>query len=298
MMRWRNPHAAAGLASHGALLLIMVLGFGWLSWPIWSSVTAPERNTVTALTGHLLVALTGLLVLLGWSIWHDALRRTSIFAPMIFVAGLGVIVRVSLHPGASGLEPALAFPLILGLALGAPAGFFTGAITALSSSIALGLVATPLVGQSLVWGLWGAVGGLLRTWPLVWAWLGAIAACLPLAVTSGLALNAIGWSEERSATEGAFLPGLPPLETAMRLWDYTMATSVAVDSTRAVATGITVAIIGIPLIRALRQACGTTPVPHVPLRTSATQQVAPHALEHRRRSRELKRLWANTERTP
>lgn len=297
-MRWRDPHTTTGFASHGALLMIMLLGFGWLGWPVWSSLTAPDRETVTALTGHLLGALTGLLVLLAWTIWRDTHHRTGVFAPIVFVTALGAIVRITLQPGSSGFEPALALPLILGAALGAPAGFLTGAVTALGSSVALGLVDTPLVGQALVWGLWGAVGGLVKSWQPIAAWLGAILACIPLGLLSGLMLNAIGWAGERGVSDGAFLPGLPPSETAMRLWEYTLATSVALDSIRAVTAAITVAIIGLPLLRALRTASGTAPAPPIPIDANTTPRVAPSALEHRRRSRQLDRLWTTNERTP
>lgn len=280
-----------GLRSHLALLVLGILGVGWLGWPIWSSFTAPGRDALQAETPFLLAAVMGLLALLATSMWLDAGRRAAVFGPVVLVALADVVVRLVLSPGGSGIEPVYALPLLAGAALGAPAGFLTGSLAALASSVALGLVDTPLVGQILVWGLWGAAGGLLRALRPSIAWLLAAAACLPLGLLTGLALNITGWTGERDAPTGGFLPGLPPLEALQRLVDYTLATSLAFDMTRAVVNAVLVLIIGLPVLRALRAAYGTAPRATAGPTKAPPPAVAPTALRRRGRSDQLTKLW-------
>lgn len=280
----------ATLRSRLALLTIGILGTGWLAWPIWSSFTAPGRDALQAETPFLLAAVLGLLALLATSIWLDAGRRAEVFGPVLLVVLVDVVIRLVLSPGSSGIEPVYALPLLAGAALGAPAGFLTGALAALLSTVAMGLVNTPLVGQILVWGLWGAVGGLLRALRPVAAWLVALVACLPLGLLTGMALNITGWTGERDATTGGFLPGLPPLEALQRLLDYTLATSLAFDLTRAVVNALVVLIIGLPVLRALRSAFSTrarSAAPDGP----RPPAVSPAAIHRRASSNQLTQLW-------
>ncbi len=280
-----------GLRSHLALLVLGILGLGWLGWPIWSSFTAPGRDALQAETPFLLAAVLGLMAVLATSMWLDAGRRAAVFGPILLVALADVVIRLTLSPGGSGIEPVYALPLLAGAALGAPAGFLTGAVASLASSVALGLVDTPLVGQILVWGLWGAVGGLLRSLRPVVAWVIAALACLPLGLVTGLALNITGWTGERDATTGGFLPGLPPLDAIQRLIDYTLATSLAFDLTRAVVNALLVLIIGLPVLRALRTVYGTPPRAASGPVDPLPPAVAPTAVRRRSRSDQLTELW-------
>ncbi|MEO7588076.1 MAG: hypothetical protein ABIS84_08610 [Arachnia sp.] len=276
--------------SHLALLIVGAMGIAWLAWPIWSSFTAPGRDALQAETPFVLAALLSLLAVLATSMWLDAGRRAAVFGPVLLVALVDSLVRMLLSPGGSGIEPVYALPLLAGAALGAPAGFLTGALAALASSVAMGLVDTPLVGQILVWGLWGAVGGALRGLRPVAAWLVAIPACLPLGILTGLALNITGWTGERDSTTGGFLPGLPPLDALQRLVDYTLATSLAFDLTRAVVNAVVVLAIGLPALRALRHAFGA-PTLAAPTYFVPPPDVAPAALLRRDRSDTLTTLW-------
>ncbi len=280
--------------SRVALFVLGLLGTAWLGWPIWSSFTAPDRDALEAESPFLLAAVLGLLGVLATSIWLDAGRRAGVFGPILLVAAADVVFRLVLSPGGAGIEPVYALPLLAGAALGAPAGFLTGAIAALSSSVALGLVDTPLVGQILVWGLWGAVGGLLRGLRPIAAWLIAAVVSLPLGLITGLALNITGWTGEREAVTGGFLPGLPPLDAMSRLIDYTLATSLAFDLTRAVVNAVIVLVIGLPVLRALRHLSGTriasTPGPIEP----PPPAVAPAAVRRRSRSDQLDYLWTSS----
>ncbi len=277
--------------SHSALWVLVLLGTGWLGWPIWSSFTAPGRDALEAEFPLLLAALLGFMGVLATSIWLDANRRAAVFGPILLVTTVDIIFRLVLSPGGAGIEPVYALPLLAGAALGAPAGFLTGALAALASSVALGLVDTPLVSQILVWGTWGAVGGLLRSLRPTTAWLIAAAISFPLGLFTGLALNIAGWTGERDAITGGFLPGLPPLDALQRLLDYTLATSLAFDLTRAVVNAILVLAIGLPVLSALRHLSGT----QSPTATGSAEppppDVTPAALRRRERSNNLTHLW-------
>lgn len=282
-----------GLRSHLALLAIGVLGAGWLGWPIWSSFTAPGREALETETPFVLAAVLSLMAVLAMTMWLDAGRRAAVFGPVVLVALADVVVRLVLSPGGGGIEPVYALPLLAGAALGAPAGFLSGALAALTSSVVLGLVDTPLVGQILVWGLWGAVGGLLSHLRPSKAWAVAALACLPLGLLTGLALNISGWTGEREATTGGFLPGLPPPEAFQRLLDYTLATSLAFDMTRAVVNAALVLLVGLPLLRALRTAYGTAPRATAGPADHTPTAIAPTALRRRSRSERLTELWTS-----
>ena len=54
-----------GAVSKAITWVIVALGLGWLTWPIWGSLTAPDRETVAAETPALLFALAGLGVAAG-----------------------------------------------------------------------------------------------------------------------------------------------------------------------------------------------------------------------------------------
>ena len=193
-----------GAVSKAITWVIVALGLGWLTWPIWGSLTAPDRETVAAETPALLFALAGLVVLLAWGVWHDCGYHAPALAPVTLLVVVDSAVRLLLSPGSSGVEPTFALPLLAGATLGGPAGFLTGALAAMTSSIPLGLVQPPLVGQTLVWGLWGLAGGGLRSLRTRTAWFVGILACLPLGIVSGLLLNLIGWTGETAATTGNY----------------------------------------------------------------------------------------------
>lgn len=276
------------------LLVFGLLGALWLGWPLWSSFTAPDRDAVANEAPFILAAVLGLLALLGWAIWRDAGRRAQVFGPVILVAGIDVLLRLVLSPGGGGIEPVYALPLLAGAALGAPAGALTGGLAALLSATSLGLVDTPLVAQILAWGMWGVVGGALRHLRPIAAWLVAVVLALPLGMLTGVVLNISGWTGERDITTGGFLPGLPPLDAAQRLVEYTLTTSLAFDATRAVLNAIIVLAVGLPVLRALRRISGApTAVAPGPVEPSPPD-VSPSATRRRLRSDHLTDLWTSS----
>lgn len=288
-MSRRTHGTSPGVASWLVTLALAGVAGAWLTWPVWGSLTAPGRDAVAAETPALLFALLGLVLVLAWGVWWDSGRRLASLAPVVVVSALTTAVRVLWSPAVSGVEPVFALPLLAGVAFGGPAGFLTGAVSSLVSAAALGLIAPPLVGQTLVWGLWGLAGGLLHSARSRTAWLLAVPLCIPLGLLSGGLLNLIGWTGETSAEVGAFLPGLPWDKSLARLWEYTRATSAVYDLTRAATNAVVVLVLGLPLVRALRAAWGSEPGPTpAPVREP---RVRPTARSRRARSRTLSQLW-------
>jgi hypothetical protein len=149
----------------------------------------------------------------------------------------------------------------------------------------------------VVWGLWGAVGGLFRPLSTPTAWVTGTVTCVPLGVVSGLLLNLIGWTGERGAEVGLFLPGLPPWESLQRLWDYTVDTSLAYDLTRGVTCAIAMALVGGPVLWSLRRVYDPRTLPaDVTERPAAG--VSARALARRDRSRKLDMLWTTVQGDP
>lgn len=285
------PAPVTGALPRAVAALTIALALTWVGWPVWASGSAPDRAALAAEVPWVLGALASLLVLLGFTLWLAAGRSFAPFAPASLLGAAAVLTPHYLHPGTGGVELLYVFPLVAGVVLGAPAGLLTGASAALISAVAGGTVGTPLPAQALVWGLWGVAGALLRPLGTVAAWLWAAVLCVPLGPLSGLLLNLTGWPGEQSDA-GAFLPGLPPWESARRLVEYTWTTSFAYDLTRGVTCAVTMALIGLPLLAALRRSHDPRSLP-VAAGAQPVAVVAAHSLDRRARSRRLENLWTN-----
>ncbi|QXT63607.1 hypothetical protein [Tessaracoccus palaemonis] len=293
----RHDSPTTGALPRAALAGTALLGYGWLTWPLWDSAGAADTTTLGAELPWMLAAVIALSVLLGLCLWLTAGRTWRPLTPIAALAAAGSLSAVALHPGASGVEFAYAFPLIAGVVLGSPAGFLTGVVSALGYAVAADTVATPLVGQVLVWGLWGMAGGLLRLAPTKAAAAGATLLALPLGVLSGALLNLTGWPSETAADAGAFLPGVGLWESTQRLASYTWATSVGYDLTRAITTAAFLALAGGPLIHLLRRLHDARTLP-VEVSPPATVRVAPSALRRRASSDRLANLWNTAQGDP
>jgi energy-coupling factor transport system substrate-specific component len=285
------PAPVTGALPRAVAALTIALALAWVGWPVWASGSAPDRAALAAEVPWVLGALASLLVLLGFTLWLAAGRSFAPFAPASLLGAAAVLTPHYLHPGAGGVELLYVFPLVAGVVLGAPAGLLTGASAALISAVAGGTVGTPLPAQALVWGLWGVAGALLRPLGTVAAWLWAAVLCVPLGPLSGLLLNLTGWPGEQSDA-GAFLPGLPPWESARRLVEYTWTTSFAYDLTRGVTCAVAMALIGLPLLAALRRSHDPRSLP-VAAGAQPVAVVSARSLDRRARSRRLENLWTN-----
>lgn len=288
--KWRDAAPITGVRARIVMTLLVALACTWVGWPVWGSWTAPDANTARALMPSLLSGLGGLLLVLGWALWRDAGRRAEVFAPVVFLATAAALVRLLLSPSASGIEPAFVVPLLAGAALGSPAGFLTGALACLGSSGLLGLYTEHLVAQTLVWGLFGLVGGFFRGSGTRVAWIGCVLAGALLGPVSGVLLNTTGWVDDAGASAGGFLLGAAPWESFTRLINYSLTTSFAVDAARGITTAVLALVVGFPVIRGLRATVGD-PVPSTTPIKPPPQRIDAAALRRRERSDHLSTLW-------
>ncbi|WP_418058809.1 hypothetical protein [Pimelobacter simplex] len=288
-LRWHRTGVPRGVRSWVVLVVLVPAGLTWLGWPVWGSLTAPSRADAQAAAPWLMTALVAGLAALTVAIWLDAGRRSEALAPLAALVAGNTVLRAVLNPAAAGIELVHALPLLAGMAAGAPAGFLVGASSALVSTVAVGEPATMLPVQALVWGLVGMLGGLLRRLRPRAAWLASLPLALVAGLGSGVLLNLMGWGQEPGTTLTSFSPGLPPAESLSRLWGYTLDTSVAYDLTRGASTAVVLAVIGHPVLLALRRATGADVVPVRAV--DAHDDITPEAVARRADRDRLDHLW-------
>lgn len=286
---WRAVGLGVGWRGTGLLGAILALGLAWLGWPVWGSLTSPTGPETTAAAPALLIALTLALVALAVAVWLDAGRDPGPLGFALALLLLNTGLRLTVSPGAAGVEVVHALPLLAGAAAGAPAGFLVGAGGMLFSSAVIGSAGDMLPGQMLVFGLLGAAGGLLwRLRPLP-AWLLGLPLAILAGLGSGLLLNLAGWAQEPGTTTTSFFPGLPPAQVIARLWEYTVATSLVHDLTRGVTTAAVAACLGLPLLRTA-QLLGLRPAALAAM-VMPTTRLNPAAISRRRDRDRLNTMW-------
>lgn len=275
-------------------LLATAAGLLWLTYPlIWPmhSASRVQSNGEAPLMLALLVALVGL----GWvGLWLDSGRETRGLGLAVALVAVNTALRPLLNAG-GGIEVNYVLPMLAGAAAGAPVGFLVGAASCLTSQFALDLVAPPLPGQIVVWGIAGLLGGLVHRLRLGWAWTW----CLPLGVAfgplAGVLLNLTGWpTSSQDTTPAFFFPGLPGWVNATRLLSYSWQTSFGYDLARGISTAAGVLVAGIPVLSGLRRAWSpqvTADAVAPPARSGPTT----HGLERRARARRFEQHWDTDE---
>ncbi|WP_235736277.1 ECF transporter S component [Nocardioides alcanivorans] len=258
-MTWQQVGTPHGWRSLLVLAGLVVTGLGWLGWPVWDSLTSPNRAQAQDEAPWVLAALVCGLFALAVAMWLDAGRRLDAMSVVVTLVVANTVVRAVLNPQAGGVEFVHALPLLAGMAVGAPAGFLVGASSALLSTITVGEPASTLPTQAFIWGLSGMLGGLLwRARPRV-SWLCSLPLAVAAGLISGVLLNLMGWGQEPGTTLTSFHPGLPASEVISRLWSYTVETSLAFDLTRGITTALLLAVFGHPILAALRRSVGAEP---------------------------------------
>lgn len=291
--RWHIVGRTTGWRSTLFVTLTLLISYAWLCWPLISSLTVPARDELTREFPFVLCALLTLTCLVGFGLWLDVERHLANVAPIPLLVGIGLGIRLLLTPGASGIEPVFWIPMLAGLVLGSAAGWITGVATMCLIALATGNVAAPLLGQLIVMGTWGVVGGWLHRLRTLWAWLASIIAMLPLGVLTGVALNLMGWASEGATDTNSFVPGLGAVDTLARIWQYTLDTSAAYDGVRVVTNMCCMLVAGIPMLRFFRSAYWAAEPEWVD-EVSPPPTIAPSALTRRRRSALVDSIWDST----
>lgn len=174
------------------------------------------------------------------------------------LALLGVLAAViailrPLGAGMAGIEP-IWVVLILGARVFGPGfGFSLGALSLLASGLLTGGVGPWLPFQMLAAAWVGLGAGLLpplrgRAEIALLAGYGFLAG-----LGYGLLLNLWFWPFIADGTQIAFVPGGPIGENLVRWFAFTVSTSLAFDIPRAVLTAALIAILGAPVLLALRR---------------------------------------------
>lgn len=285
---WQRLGVPHGWRSLSVLTVLVLAGLTWLGWPVWSSLTSPGRAQSQAEAPWLMAALVAGLCALAVAMWRDAGRRFDAMSTVAVLIVLNTLVRAVLNPSANGVEFVHVIPLLAGMTAGAPAGFLVGAASAIVSTITVGDPATMLPTQALVWGLSGMLGGLLWQLRPLAAWLASLPLAIVAGIGSGVLLNLMGWGQEAGTTTTSFHPGLPPGEVLARLWGHTVETSLLHDLTRGLTTMMLLAVVGLPLLIALRPGAVARALPG---NVHPHQRIEPDAIARREDRTRLDHLW-------
>ena len=243
------------LASLALASTVGLLAFGW------PFVASPE----SALVAHagdapwLFAALMPIVLVVVLAQMSDGGLDAKGVALLGLLSALVTVLR-PLGAGNAGLEPFWFVIIIGGRVLGPGFGFALGSVSLFASALLTGGVGPWLPFQMIAAGWIGMGAGLIpgrgprwtgtRLEALVLAGYGALAALL-----FGLAMNAWFWPYyTQMDTAISFQPGAPVSENVARLLVFSAATSFGFDLPRAVVTAVLLAVVGPPVLRAIRRA--------------------------------------------
>nr|WP_297426896.1 ECF transporter S component [uncultured Actinotalea sp.] len=260
----RRTAAALAVASATGLLAF--------TWPL---LVSPGAGLSDATQAPLVLAL----VLLGvLAVVLTALADGGLDAKGVAVLGLlsavGAVVR-PLSAGTAGVELVFVVIVLGARVLGPGFGFALGSTTILTSALLTGGVGPWLPFQMLAASWVGLGAGLLPRRlrgageVVALAAYGAVAA-----LAFGLLMNLAFWPFQLGGgTAVSFVAGAPVVENLQRFALYTATTSLGWDVGRAVTTVVGVALLGRPLLLALRRTA--TRAAFVPARAAAADPATP-----------------------
>lgn len=284
--------AMTGWRSRVMTAAMVVIGLGWLVWPLVDSLSAPSRRQVNDEAPWVLAAALAMAVALATTLWRDSGRSARVMGVLGSLVIVNCLVRALITPRLMGIEPVYVVPLVAGIAFGGPAGMLVGVWSCAASSALIDSVSTALPAQMLVWGCTGLLGALLTRTGHVAAWLWGIVVGFAGGPVAGLFLNLTGWPTDTVPGDVGFLIGLGTAQNGLRLLRYTAQTSLAYDCMRGLTTALGMALVGLPLIIALRRVWGVhAPAVSEGLRHLPGSQVSWDALRRRRRAARVNDLW-------
>jgi energy-coupling factor transport system substrate-specific component len=243
-----------GVPPRTALALAVASATGLLAFT-WPLLVTPGAMLSDATQAPLVLALVLLAVL---AVVLTALADGGLDAKGVAVLGLlsavGAVVR-PLSAGTAGVELVFVVIVLGARVLGPGFGFALGSTTILTSALLTGGVGPWLPFQMLAASWVGLGAGLLprrlrgRLEVAAVAAYGAVAA-----LGFGLLMNLAFWPFQLGgATALSFVAGAPVGENLSRFVLYSLATSLGWDLGRAVTTVLGVALLGRPLLLALRR---------------------------------------------
>lgn len=229
-----------------------LLGLLAFSWPLWAPLVSWSQGALSA--GAVAVAPLVVVAILLSS--ESQLRNPRVLALVGVLAALAAAARL-LSAGIGGIEFVFVMVILSGRVLGARLGFVVGALALAVSSLMWGGFGPWSAFQMLAVGWVGAMAGLLPRWPgrakvelgmlMVY---GAVAS-----YAFGLLMNVWFWPVVLgSGTTLSLVEGAGFGENAASFFLYSLATSTLTwDTVRAITTVVTLGVIGIPALTALRR---------------------------------------------
>lgn len=229
--------------------LVGVLAFGWPLVANHGSILERNVNAPLVLGAVLVGVMAIVLVALG-----DGGIDVKAIAVLGLLSGVGAVLR-PLSAGSAGIEFVFFFIILGGRVFGPGFGFALGATTLFASALLTGGVGPWLPFQMLSASWIGMGAGLLP------AWLRGRTEVVLLALYAALCGFGYGQSMNLSFwpftlgpdTALSFLPGAPLGETLATFVRFSLVTSFGWDLTRAMVLAGGVALIGQPVLAALRR---------------------------------------------
>ncbi len=235
-----------------ALVLASVMGVLAFTWPLLigrGSLLEQNAAAPVVLGGVMLGVILIVLIALG-----DGGIDARTVAMLGLLAAVGAVLR-PLSAGSAGVELVFLFIVLGGRVFGAGFGFALGSITLFTSALLTGGIGPWLPFQMLV-ASWIGMGagllpqrmrGALEIWTL--AGFAAVGGFL-----YGQAMNLSFWPFTLGPGTGlSFLPGAPVLENLHHFALFSLATSLGWDLMRAVVLALGIALLGRPVLSALRR---------------------------------------------
>lgn len=251
-----SESGVVGLERRGSAILAAttLVGIAAFLWPLLRRVEGRGANLAHSTDAPwLMVIIVPLLVaVLVTEITAGRLDAKAV-ALLGVLAAVGTALRLPTG-GIAGLELVFFVFLPAGRVFGRGFGFILGALTIFASALVIGGIGPWLPFQMLAAGWVGFGAGCLppargRVELVV---LGAYGVAAGLAY--GLALDLWFWPfTSGTETSVSFVPGAPLAENLRRFWGFHLATALGFDLMRGVSTAVLVAVLGRPVLAALRR---------------------------------------------
>ena len=245
-----------GIRSSVALALTSIVGVAAFTWPLLvgnGSMLARNAAAPVVLAAVLLGVVLISLVALG-----DGGIDAKTVTMLGLLAAIGAVLR-PLSAGSAGIELVFLFIILGGRVFGPGFGFALGAVTLFSSALLTGGFGPWLPFQMLAASWIGMGAGLLprrlrgRVELVVLALFAAVCGFL-----YGQLMNLSFWPFTLGPGTGwSFVPGAPLTENLQHFALFSLTTSLGWDLMRAFTLALGVALLGLPVLSALRRTART-----------------------------------------
>ena len=245
---------------NGFVLLATVLAACGFAWPLFATALPQQAQAAVPVV---VFALVPALIVVISLLLDGAVSSSKTLALLGLLAAVGAAVRIA-STGVGGFEAVFIILILGGRAYGARFGFLLGMLTIALSSILWGGFGPWTAFQMFAAGWVGAGAGLIpgrisgvadkaaRRREIMWLIAYGVIASYLFGALMNLWFWPFGVGPETSIS---YLPAGSLPDNLSRFGVYTLVTSTLTwDTVRALTTGIGLALIGVPALKALRRA--------------------------------------------